>query len=274
MRAESSLRGAALATVLVAAGCGGGGEEAAELHARMSVLEREVEGMREVAGRLDRGEPALPEEDVVVALDESLVKEILEAQLPFEAEVDDYRIWLESAEVRFRGSPGVTLHGGIALKDRPGLSGQVRVIGALDEIEVDPETGVLEATVAIDHLDLIEVLGVEGVLGGTVLNTLAQAIRHQLDGRLPGVTIPVKVEQSIELPSVTDGPVRIQGATLPLRVAVSQVLAGQERLWVAVHFEPGEFVKADASSPPAGATDVGPSGGDDGGAMAGEEASR
>jgi hypothetical protein len=234
----------AMAAIALSAGCSRGGQEAADLHARMSVLEREVVGMREVARRLEGGEPALPDEDVIVALDESLVKEMLEAQLPFETEVDDYRIWLDQAEVRFRGSPGVTLRGGIALKDRPGLSGQVRVIGALERIEVNPETGVLEASVAIDHLDLIEVLGVEGVLGGSVLNTLAQTIRHQLDGRLPGITIPVKVEQGIELPSVTDGPVRIQGATMPLGVGVSRVLAGQERLWVAVHFEPGEFVRA------------------------------
>jgi hypothetical protein len=262
MRAEARrLRATALAGILACTGCGAGGQEVADLHARMSVLEREVESMGEVASRLDRGEPALPEEDVIVALNESLVKEMLEAQLPFETEVNDYRLWLEQAEVRFRGSPGVTLLGGIALKDRPRVSGQVRVIGALDEIEVDPGTGILRAAVAIDHLDLIEVLGVEGVLGGNVLNTLAQTIRHQLDGRLPGLTIPVKVEQRIDLPSVTDGPVRIQGATLPLAVTVSQVLAGQEQLWVAVRFEPGEFVKVDTPPPPLDATGA-PSGED------------
>ena len=34
---------------------------------------------------------------------------------------------------------------------------------------------------------------------------------------------------------------------MPLQVAVSQVLAGQGILWIAVHFEPGDLVKtADA----------------------------
>ena len=243
-------RAIALAAItLLSAGCGDGQEEA-ELHARMGVLEREVEGYREVVARLEGGEPVLPLEDVIVALDESLVKELIEAQLPFEAEVEGYRLWLDHAEVRFRGSPGVTLRGGIALKDKPALSGQMRVIGALEDIEVNPESGVLEARIAVDHLDLIEVAGVEGLLGGGVLNTLARTIRQQIDGHLPGITIPVKVEQGIELPSVTDGPVRIQGATLPLGVGVSQVLAGQGRLWVAVHIEPGELSKA-ATPPPA-----------------------
>jgi hypothetical protein len=36
---------------------------------------------------------------------------------------------------------------------------------------------------------------------------------------------------------------------MALAVAVSQVLAGQGRLWVAVHVEPGEFTKTGA--PPA-----------------------
>lgn len=238
-----------LALALGLAACSGGGREEADLHARLSVLEREVEGLREVAARLESGGTALPEEDVIVALEESIVKDLIEAQLPFGTEVDEYHVWLEHAEVRFRGSPGITLLGGIALRDRPKLSGEVRVIGALENITVDPETGVLRASIAIDHLDLVDVAGIEGFLGGGMLNTLAQTVRHQLDGQLPGITIPVKVEQEIELPSVTDGPVRIQGATLPLEVGVSQVLAGQGRLWVAVHVEAGEFVKTGAPPP-------------------------
>jgi hypothetical protein len=240
-------RATAAATVALGLGaiaCGGGGREEAELHARLSVLEREVEGLREVTDRLENGGTALPEEDVIVCLEETIVKDLLEAQLPFGAEVEDYRIWLEHAAVRFRGSPGVTLLGGIALKERPRVSGEVRVIGALEDIAVDPESGVLRAAVAIDHLDLIGVAGIDGVLGEGVRNTLAQTIRRQIDGRLPRVTIPVKIEQNIELPSVTDGPVRIQGATMPLAVGVSQVLAGRGRLWVAVHVEPGEFSRA------------------------------
>ena len=57
----------------------------------------------------------------------------------------------------------------------------------------------------------------------------------------------MKVQQSIELPAITRGPVRLDGARMPLQVAVSQVLAGQGILWIAVHFQPGDLVKtADA----------------------------
>jgi hypothetical protein len=38
---------------------------------------------------------------------------------------------------------------------------------------------------------------------------------------------------------------------MPLQIAVSQVVAGQGRLWIAVHVEPGDFVKT-GGPPPAG----------------------
>jgi hypothetical protein len=72
-------------------------------------------------------------------------------------------------------------------------------------------------------------------------------LRLQLADKLPPIQIPVKVQQSIELPAVTSGPVRIDGARMKIAASVSRVFAGQGRLWVAIHFQPGELVKtADA----------------------------
>ncbi len=68
-------------------------------------------------------------------------------------------------------------------------------------------------------------------------------VRLQVKDQLPPIQIPVKVQQSIDLPAVTRGPVRIDGARMPLQVAVSQVVAGQGRLWIAVHFQPRDLVK-------------------------------
>ena len=42
---------------------------------------------------------------------------------------------------------------------------------------------------------------------------------------------------------------------MPLQVAVSQVLAGQGILWIAVHFEPGDLVKT-ADAPEVADTDA------------------
>jgi hypothetical protein len=76
-------------------------------------------------------------------------------------------------------------------------------------------------------------------------------VRLGIKDELPPVQIPVKVQQSIDLPALTQGPVRIDGARMPLQVTVSQVVAGQGRLWIAVHFQAGDFVKT-ADAPEAG----------------------
>ena len=95
----------------------------------------------------------------------------------------------------------------------------------------------------MDHIGIEKAAGIEQVLSGSTMDEVARLVRLQLEDRLPPIQIPVKVQQSIDLPAVTTGPVRIDGARMPLQVAVSQVLAGQGRLWIAVHFQPGDLVE-------------------------------
>jgi hypothetical protein len=218
-------------------------EGGGELHAQTAVLEREVEGLRELSSRLERGESALAPEDVVVGISDAMVQEILSAQLPFEAKADKFSVVLSQAEVAFKGSPAVTLRGTIALQDRPNLSGEVEAIGALEHIEVDAGSGTLRAKVAVDHIDLLKMAGLEQFLSGGTVDELARTVRMQLAGQIPEIQIPVKVEQGVALPTVTDGPVRLQGATLPLAVSVSGVLAGQGLLWIGIKVELGELVR-------------------------------
>jgi hypothetical protein len=81
----------------------------------------------------------------------------------------------------------------------------------------------------------------------------------QLKNSLPTLQIPVKLQQSVELPAVTSGPVRIDGARMPIQVGVSEVMATRDVLWISVHFAPGDLVKT-KEAPEAGdtkASDVG-----------------
>ena len=96
---------AALALALVASGCGHGYEGGGELRARKKVLEREVAGLRDAVGRLERHEPLLPEQDLAVAIDDTLLQGVIAAQLPFESEIGEFQLKLEQAEVHFRGAP-------------------------------------------------------------------------------------------------------------------------------------------------------------------------
>jgi hypothetical protein len=234
---------AALAVALVALGCGRGYEGGGELRARKKVLEREVAGLRDAVGRLERHEPLLPEQDLAVAIDDTLLQGVITAQLPFESEVGEYALKLEQAEVHFRGAPTVSLRGRLKRKGNVELEAVVDVVGALDSIAVDSTRGALEAKIVVDHIGIEKAAGIEVLFSGSTMDEVARMIRLQLADKLPPIQIPVKVQQSIELPAVTNGPVRLDGASMPIVANVSRVFAGQGRLWVAIHFQPGELVK-------------------------------
>jgi hypothetical protein len=232
----------------LAAGCAPD-KGAGELHAAQVLLEREVKGLREAVEKLDRGEPLFPEEAVVVSIAEEVVRGFLSAQLPVTVELDKFRIELKDARAIFRGTPSVTLTGTIVHKEHPGFVGEVSAIGALDSITVDAESGTLKANVAVDHVDLLKMGGLETFIGGGTVDELARTVRRQLGGRIPRVQIPVKIEQAIDLPAITQGPVRLHGASMPLAVSVADVVAGQGVLWIAIGVVPGELVKTDAQAP-------------------------
>jgi len=234
---------AALLAALVVASCGRGYEGGGELRARKKVLEREVAGLRDAVGRLARHELLLPEHDLAVAIDDTLLQGLIAAQLPFESEIGEYQLKLEQAEVHFRGAPTVSLRGRLKRQGRMNLEAVVNVVGALDSIAVDAARGALAAKIVVDHIGVEKAAGIEAIFSGSTLDEVARMIRLRLADQLPLIQIPVKVQQSIELPAVTNGPVRIDGASMKIAANVSRVFAGQGRLWVAIHFEPGELVK-------------------------------
>lgn len=233
----------ALAAAAGVAGCGRGYEGGGDLRARKKVLEREVAGLREILGRVERNEPLMPEKDLAVAIDDALLQGVITAQLPFESEIDEYRLKLEQAEVAFRGAPTVRLRGRLTRRGNVELEAVVNVVGALDSISVDSARGALAAKIVVDHIGIEKAAGIEAIFSGSTLDEVARLIRLGLADQLPPIQIPVKVQQSIDLPAVTNGPVRIDGASMPIAASVSQVFAGQGRLWVAIHFQPGELVK-------------------------------
>ena len=248
---DGALAAAALVFAgLSAAGCSRQFEGGGDLRAQRVVLKREVVGLREAVARLERGESLIPAGDVAVAIDDKLLRDLIAAQLPFELDVKGFHASLTEAEVQFRGSPLVKLRGSGFLKERPAISAAVNAIGALEEIKVDPATGMLGARISIDHLGIEKAAGLESVLSGAALDELARALRLADRDQLPPIQIPVKVQQSVELPAVSSGPVKIAGASMPLEVGVSGAFAGQGRLWIGVSVKPGELAKTPSPKKP------------------------
>lgn len=255
-------RRAAVACAIAAAfgGCGrsefeGGGD----LRARKVVLKREVDGLRAIVARLERGEPMLPNEDVAISISGDLVRDLITAQLPFELDVERFHLRLVEAQVLFRGSPVVKLRGTLFVREKPDYVAEVAAIGALQDIDVEPATGMLKAAIAIDHLSIEQAGGLEKLVSRATMDEAARTVRMQLKSSLPKLQIPVKLQQSVDLPAVTSGPVRIDGARMPIQVGVSEVMATRDVLWISVHFAPGDLVKTQ-EAPEAGdtkASDVG-----------------
>ena len=242
---------AVLALTAASVGCENKYKDGTALHARTVVLRREVEGLRAIAARLERHESLMPPGDASVAIADTLVRDILAAQLPLDVDVSRYHVSLRDVDVTFRGSPMVRLRGTLSLITQPSLEAHVDVIGALQDIAIDPSGSSLTARVAIDHLGIDKAAGLESFLSESTLSELGREIRREIGDELPRVQIPVHVQRTIDLPAVTRGPVRIDGATMPLRVSVSQVSAVRGQLWIALHFEPGEMTKtADAREAP------------------------
>jgi hypothetical protein len=239
------------ALAIVALACDSKFKGGGDLRAQKIVLKREVEGIREIVARLERGEAILPLDDVAISIDDTFVRDLVAAQLPFEADVDRFHLSLKEAEAQFRGSPVVRLRGALYLKSKPDLEAAVTVIGALEDIRVEQSSSTLKARIAVDHIGIEKAAGIEAFLSGSTMDEVARLVRLQIKDQLPPIQIPVKVQQSIDLPAVTSGPVRIDGARMALQVAVSQVTAGQGRLLIGVHFQPGDFVKT-GDAPPVG----------------------
>ena len=247
MRAAVLCRALVPVLALVALACGSEFKGGGDLRAQKVILKREVDGLRETVARLEKGQPILPLDDVAIAIDDTLLRDLIAAQLPFEMDVDRFHLSLTEAEAQFRGSPMVRLRGVLNSKKRPDLAAAVSVIGALEDIQVESSSSTLRARIAVDHLGIEKAAGIESILSGATLDEVARLVRLEIKEQLPPVQIPVKVQESIDLPAVTTGPVRIDGARMPLQVAVSQVVAGQGTLWISVHFQPGDLVKtADA----------------------------
>lgn len=246
MTAAKACAASCLVVAIVIAGACKGGRGEGELHAQVAMKQREADGLRASLSRLERGEPILPEDAVVVSVSQSVVTQLLNVQLPFEASAGSLKVTLTKGEAVFKGSPAVTLTGLIAPSGEPALAGEIAVFGALEGIKIDPESGTLRANIAVDHVDLLKMAGLEKLVGGGSLDELGQLVRKQMQGSLPEVQIPVRIEQSIDLPAVSDGPVRIEGARMPLEAAVADVFAAEGSLWVAVRVTPGEFVKTGA----------------------------
>jgi len=110
------------------------------------------------------------------------------------------------------------------------------VYGGLDVVELDPASGTLRGRVSVIAVDArrVDVLGMASHLAEDLVEDLGREKLDAYGDLVSRVDIPVRLERSVSLPAVGPAEVSIDAATIPLRVAISDVKAFQGKLWVSV----------------------------------------
>jgi hypothetical protein len=235
--------GLPLALALAALDAGGGCllRPRRSLPPDLALLTRRVEGLRALVALAAQG-PLIPADELLVVVDQRLVRGLLRAALPMERTfAGRYRVVLQEADVSFEdGFALVHLAGRASLLDETHTFVELSIFGALTVQELEPASGRLRARVEVEAVD-VQRAGVLGV--AAPIHRLIADLSHEqfrsYEALLSQVEIPVRLERELSVPGLgPQGGVLLAPLALPLRASVERVVAYRGRLWVSVGLRP------------------------------------
>jgi hypothetical protein len=194
-----------------------------------TVLAQQTVALQTLVEAADRG-ALLNFKQVLVVVDEGLVRDLLRAAMPLEGPVGGFQVRLESAEVSFGDGLALIHLNGKATHTSSSLAADLRVYGGLEVVGMDPATGLLRCQVQVYGVeaDRADVLGIDGPLRG-----LTEALSHGgLAALLRLVEIPVRIDDHVTLPALNAKRLHIRAADVPIRAEVAEVKVFGGKLWV------------------------------------------
>ena len=200
--------------------------------AQETLLTRQNQELVKLASAAEDG-TLLDFKGVLVVVDQELVQDLLRATTPLEADVGHgFHVKIDTAEASFGDGVALVRLTGTASVGKASVGTPVTVFGAIDVVELDPESGVLRCGVSILGVDAQD----EEALGhndpvGRLTETLTQGGLALLIGSLE---VPVSVENRLSIPAVESKRLHISAENLPLTVGVKQVKVFGGKLWVFV----------------------------------------
>ena len=234
------LRRAAVAGLLgLSLGCGPReSAEAARDRAAESFLKAQIADTKRLLARLESGE-RITQDRIAIGISEGVVKQIIDASLPPEIVLGKrFRLRLESVQPIFRGTKAGMLFQavarGVTLED---LTAKVELGGTLERFRL--QDTILTADVEVSHFKVLDTS-----LGAAPAGLLERLIGDNLttlNDAIPGLKIPVHLEESIEIGGLDEGVVRARAGALPLAVTVAEVIPAGERLWVLIDAKAGPW---------------------------------
>ncbi len=238
----------ALALALLLAACEGQDPSARALVVERDQLRREVSGFRALE-RFAPGKLMDREHEVIVSVSDSLLRSLLVASFPITVTLPNkVTMTLTGADVAFRANVArVDISGSLRRSAFPRVNAAVFLRGALDSFVVF-RGQILRSRITIDDISLAAPAGASEPLNPLVVSVLQRIVERglpELTESLPAVALPVRLDQAMKLPGFgPEGTLSVAPSAAPMSVAVSRLIAFQNRLWIILRVELGEFVAA------------------------------
>jgi hypothetical protein len=219
-------------------------------------LNRQIEDLRELIRAAEGGE-LLPRDRLLVAVDEETVRDLARLGLPREEAVAGtggrLRVRIDAVDVEFRDGHGLVRLDGQVYRTAGSpddVFADLAVLGRVDQVEVDEESGGLRGRVTLIGLELKRVgLFGEGALRRRLLEGLAGLSPQILSLLSDSLVLPVRLEREVGIRGTgEEGPVRIAPAHFPLSARVTDVVAFDRRLWILLDVRAGDWTPLETAA--------------------------
>lgn len=161
------------------------------------------------------------------------MQDLLSAVSPMEAEIGGgFHVNIDGVETVFGDGVALVQLTGTAVVNESPVGARVTVFGSIDAVEIEPKSGILRCNVSILA---VEAENAEALGRNDPVGRLTEALTEGGLAMLLGpLEIPVKLENSLDIPAVDSKRLRIPKETLPLSIAAHQIKVFGGKLWVFV----------------------------------------
>ena len=176
----------------------------------------------------------LPQDDVQLAIRESLLQDVLARSLPIRQEFEGgrYEARLDNAVLDIGdGLASITLigHGRMLGLNASPLEVYLRLQTHIDVVEFRPDVGTLRAGLAITAAHVLRSGGGPGAFAAPAARFFSSLKVEDWNRDRPTLEIPIRVEQQVMLPAI-EGDLSLDSCRIPLVVGVSALTVLQDRL--------------------------------------------